>query len=271
MILFRRVGSAFRGIEGREWALLTMETLGVIAGILIAFWLNEWGARRNAGARQHEMMERLLEESENDISVLRDFRDPLQGMVRKEQAFAVELGQGACPANKDFEAVSTLAIMPAMTVPTAVHEELMAAGGLSSIKRQDVREHVAAFYGTLEWAQRQVDYFRESRVIALEESDPRIRIRFDPAADEPQVDTYDGKALCSDQAFKNRIAAATRAHSVFTSYFAGSTQDAISMCVRIADSLGKTCSPNYGGPLKGKDAAWATKAAVNMRKELAQR
>ena len=39
MILFKRVGESFGRIEGREWALLFLETLGVVAGILVAFWL----------------------------------------------------------------------------------------------------------------------------------------------------------------------------------------------------------------------------------------
>ena len=43
MILFRRVGEAFRHIEDREWLLLALETLGVLAGILIAFELQLWG------------------------------------------------------------------------------------------------------------------------------------------------------------------------------------------------------------------------------------
>ena len=68
MILFKRVGESFRKIEGREWALLSLETLGVIAGILIAFELNEWAANRAAAARHHEMMERLFEESEQDVA-----------------------------------------------------------------------------------------------------------------------------------------------------------------------------------------------------------
>jgi hypothetical protein len=39
MILLKRLGSSFGSIGGREWALLFLETLCVLAGILIAFEL----------------------------------------------------------------------------------------------------------------------------------------------------------------------------------------------------------------------------------------
>lgn len=270
MILFKRVGESFGRIEGREWALLFLETLGVVAGILVAFWLNEWASRRDTSAKHHEMMERLLEENENDISVLRDWRDSLKGMVEKEQAFAVKLSHDQCPPSAEFEAVSTMPLLPAMTAPRSVHDELMSAGGLSSIERQDVRDQIAIFYGDLEWGQHQIDYFRQARVKPIDESDPRMRIRFDPTRAEPQVDEYDGTALCRDQGFKNRVAAATRAHTVYVGYFAATVQSAISMCVRVADSLGKTCNPKLGGPLKGDDAVWREKAIAAMRKDLAK-
>ena len=65
MILFSRVRDAFGEITKRDWALLSLETLGIIGGILIAFQLNEWASRRNEAARHQRMMERLFEESDS--------------------------------------------------------------------------------------------------------------------------------------------------------------------------------------------------------------
>lgn len=53
MILFRRIGQAVSHIEDREWVLLVLETLGVLAGILIAFELQQWGAQRDQAAKHH--------------------------------------------------------------------------------------------------------------------------------------------------------------------------------------------------------------------------
>lgn len=271
MLLFRRVGSAFRGIEGRDWALLSLETFGVVAGILIAFELNEWAADRNEAARHDRLMERLHEESEIDLIVIRSFRDELSAMLDREQAFAVKLAEGQCPPNAEFQAITTLPVMPALTVPTSVYQELMGAGGLASIERKGVRDAVAQFYGNLEWTQRQIEYFRNAKIKAIEEDDPRVRIHFDPKAEEPEVATFDGRALCADQGFKNRVASATRAHTVYVAYLQAMLENAISMCVRLGDSLGKKCTPPREGPLKDEDAEYAAKVAKKISEEAAIR
>jgi len=69
----------------------------------------------------------------------------------------------------------------------------MGAGGLSSIDRQDVRDHVAQFHQTLDWTKGQIDYFRAVRVVALDPGDPRVKSHFDLAADDPQVDESMGR------------------------------------------------------------------------------
>ena len=267
MILFKRVGESFRHIEDREWVLLFFETLGVLVGILLAFELQEWAQRRSDAAKHHQLMERLFEESEFDVMVLRDMRDRLNEMVHREQAFAVELGQGRCPPANEWNAATTFNILPAVTAPSFVYQELMGAGGLSSVERKDVREALSLFHGDLDWAQQQVSYFRQYRSDPIPPGDPRTTIVFDPRKEEPEVETFDRKALCADHIFRNKVATATRAHTVFASYHGDVTEDAINMCVRLGDSLGHHCVP-VDGPLKGADAAYAAKVAVKMRNEL---
>lgn len=269
MILFKRLGESFRHIEDREWLLLALETLGVLFGILLAFELQEWASRRSEAAKHQQLMERLFEETEIDISTLRAIRDVLADDMRREQSFAVALGNGQCPAAAEWEAVGSLQMLPALTAPTSVYQELMGAGGLSSVERKDVRQSLAQFHGRLDWAQQQVAYFREYRGEPVATSDPRVTVTFDPTKEEPEVETYDRQALCRDHAFKNGIAAATRAHTVFTAYHDDAVKDAISMCIRLGNSLGRNCIPNFGGPLKGDDATWAAKIVAKMRGDLA--
>lgn len=271
MILFKRVGESFRHIEGREWALLTLETLGVLAGILIAFWLQESAQQRSDAAKHHQLMERLFEESEMDVAVLRDMRDRLTELVAGEKAFAVKLNGGRCPPQSEWRAVETIGMLPALTAPGSVYQELLGAGGLSSVQRRDVRRAIAQFHGTLEWSQQQVAYFRQVKEDPVPNRDPRVTISYDPKADDPEVTTFDREALCGDHAFRNSYAAALRQHIVFMSYHQGSLQDAIAMCVRLGDSVGHGCVPTVGGPLKGSDATFANKEIAKMRADLANR
>jgi len=276
MILFKRVGTAFRGIDAREWALLTLETLGVIAGILIAFELNEWAGRRNEAARHAQLMERLFEESEVDVSALRHTRDIVKELVAAEKKFAVELSDGRCPDSSNWDEVGTVTLLPALGAPTSVYQELTGAG-LASVELQTVRFALAQFHQSLDWTQRQVNYFRDSRIKPIELSDPRVRVRFDPSADEPELWTFDRAALCKDAAFRNRYAAATRHHFVYGGYVDDLTEDAIIMCASLGASIGRSCEPKTGGPfgarggpLSAEDAAVARKAAAEVKRELAR-
>lgn len=277
MILFSRVRGAFGEITSREWALLSLETLGVVAGILIAFELNEWASRRNEAARHDRLMKRLFEESEMGVTGLRQIRDISADFVESEMKFAVELSKGGCPATSEWHDVNSSQMLPALGAPTSVYQELTGAGGLASVELQSVRDALAQFHGNLDWTQRQVNYFRDSRIKVLEPSDPRVRVRFDPAADDPEVWTYDRAALCKDQAFRNRYAAATRHHYVYTSYVKELTDDAIVMCASLGASVGRTCEPRMGGPFKARggplrsdDAALAKRTVAKVKQELAR-
>jgi hypothetical protein len=266
MILFKRVGESFRHIEDREWVLLFLETLGVLVGILIAFELQEWGSRRAEAAKHREIMDRLFEESEQDVGSLREIRDVLLDQSKTEVEFATQLSEGKCPPKPLWAAVGTVQMLPSLELPRSVYGELMGSGGLSSIEDARVRKSIALFNSKLSWAEGQIDYFRRFRPEVVSESDGRMRLRYDPRADEPEVEEYDEAALCSDRAFRNRMISAARNHKVFANYHDGVTYYAINMCGTLGASLGRQCEPAFGGPLKGDDVVTLKKAIGKMRR-----
>ena len=134
MMLFKRVSDSFRHIEGREWALLCLETLGVLIGILVAFELQEWAGQRADAAKHRQLMERLFDESETDVAVLRSMRGVYQEASATERNFAVAVSAGKCPDEAAWSAVATVNMYPPLTAPSGVYDELMGAGGLSSIE-----------------------------------------------------------------------------------------------------------------------------------------
>ena len=265
MILFRRLRRGVKQISSRDWALLTLETAGVLAGILIAFQLNEWASRRNHAARHDQLMERLFEESEFGVAGLRGWRDRMRQIVDQESKFAVSLAAGRCPPDADWVAANTVHMMPAVVAPTSVYQELMGAGGLAAVENAEARRAIAEFHEGLAWVQQQVAYFRDNRIETVEPSDPRVKVRFDPTADEPEVWSFDRDSLCADQAFKNRVASATRAHLVYASYLAEAANGAIRMCAALGASMGQHCAPDTGGPLTGADAKLVDAIAAKAR------
>jgi len=265
MILFKRVGESFRHIEDREWVLLILETLGVLVGILLAFELQEWAQRRSEAAKNRQMMERLFEESEQDVATLRNIRDVLLAQSNGDAEFAAQLSAGKCPPKSMWTAVGDVQMLPSLEVPRSVYNELMGSGGLSSIPDPRVRKSIAMFNSELGWTEGQIDYFRRFRPEAVSNSDKRVHLSYDPAASEPEVAEYDEAALCGDAAFRNRMVSAARNHVVFASYHDDMTSWAIDMCGTLGASLGRRCEPAFGGPLKGKDAAVLNNAIAKMR------
>jgi len=266
MILFNRVGQSFRHIEDREWVLLFLETFGVLVGILLAFELQEWATNRAAAARHQEIVDRLFEESEQDVGSLRDIRDVLLSESKTEVDFATQLSAGKCPPKEMWTAVGTVQMLPSFDLPRSVYTELMGSGGLSSIPDPRVRKAIALFNSEVAWSEGQIEYFRGHRPDPVPVSDNRVRLRYDPTADEPEVADYDRAALCTDQAFRNQMVSAARNHRVFASYHDDVTLWAINMCGVLGESIGRRCEPAFGGPLKGEDVATLKKAIAKMHK-----
>jgi hypothetical protein len=259
MILFKRVNESFRQIEGREWALLFLETLGVLVGILLAFELQEWAASRSDAAKHRQLIERLFEESEGDVTSLRKIRSVELQMAANERQFAVALSAGQCTGAAAWGAVSSVRKYPPVTVPSAVYDELMGAGGLSSIEDPPARTAVQRFRGYLDLTARQSDAFRAERAPIVDIADPRITVRYDTSVHDPEIITYNREALCGDRAFRNRMIDNVRDHGVILSRVFDLTDDAIAMCATLGRLVGRKCVPP-DAPLDAADQATARKA-----------
>lgn len=260
MILFKRVNESFRHIEGREWALLFLETLGVIVGILLAFELQEWAARRSAAQLRQERLERLFEEAETTVTVLRRDRDTMNGIVDAEKKFATDLVHlNECPPEAMWQSVETLGMYPSIAVPSSVYQEIMGSGGLSEIDDTNVRRSVSTFHSVLAWTQAQNEFFRQNITHPITFADKGVTYDFDPSTDDLQISHFDRTELCSDVKFRNGIAAATRDHTVAASYRDDLARSAIFMCARVGAAVHEACKPG-DGPLTGADAAAASKA-----------
>jgi len=255
-VLFNRVRKAAGEVEGREWLLLGLETLGVVAGILIAFELNEWADRRKDAARNRQVVERLLEESEEIVSQLRSERDGIKKLTDTEMKFATLLVRDReCPPAELWFSAFSVNMYPAIAVQTSVYEEMMGAGGLSTLESGPARQAVGEFHTQLGWVNRQIEFFRTHAKPTVDFDDPRVSPTFDPEADEPLGATFDRAALCSDRGFRSRVADEVRDHQLVYSTRADLTRYAIRMCSALGHELGKKCSPTRGGPLSGKDLA----------------
>ena len=244
MILFKRVGQSFRHIEDREWVLLFLETLGVLVGILLAFELQEWASRRADASRRHGLLERLFVESEDTISAIRHERDLLANTIAKERAFATALvHEGQCPPEAMWDAVTTVGFYPAFRVPSTAYDEMMGSGGLSMIDDDRARHAIGDFRAWLAWSERQNDYYRQNLTIPYSDDDAGVTVDYVNGADEPEVVTFDRLSLCTNKAFRNKIATAVADHRKVVSLRDRLLKKATEMCTVIGQSLERRCSP----------------------------
>lgn len=243
MVVFSRVREAVGEIQRREWVLLALESLGILAGILIAFQLNEWAARRKEQARNHEVVERLFDESKEIVAQLRLERDAVKKMTDRELAFATALVRDRkCPPASAWFSAVTVNMYPTLAVPTSVYEEMMGAGGLATIDIADARRSVSRFHRLLDWTNRQTEFFRSHMTPTIQMDDPRVTATFEPGAEEPLGLQFDREALCVDQVFRNRVADEVRDHQLVYSTRADLLASAIKMCTALGRALNKPCT-----------------------------
>lgn len=260
MLLFEHLQHGFRRITGREWALLILETLGVLAGILIAFALNEWAQQRGEKAQRAQLAERLFDEAQLNVSMLRGERGAFDALTKQERDFATALVRdGICPDEDAWSAVTTVNFYPAIPAQTTAYDEMLASGGLGRVEDPAARKAIADFRSALDYFRTQNGYMRSVSHMVLPVDDPRVAVGFDPGADEPETFHYDRPALCADRGFRARVADAVRDHAFVSQARATLTEAAITACVRLAGAMHRECTPRFGGPLLGRDAASVAK------------
>jgi hypothetical protein len=255
MIFFHQLSRAWRDIKRREWLLLALEFVTVLAGIIIAFQLNEWASSRKDKAHQQQVIERLFDDARLNVALFRRARDQTKKQMDREERFALQITRGQCPAQQDWWSAVTVNFYPSMEAQTSVYEELMGSGGLSSIQDEKARNAVSDFHAALKWVNMQNEAFRLSKEAPpFRLRDPRVTVIYEPKADEPLNITVDRDAFCSDKSFRNGLADAVRDHRFVYAYRRDLTVYAIEMCSALGRTLGRPCIPTRGGPLRGADA-----------------
>ena len=254
MIFFHQLSRTWREIHRREWLLLALEFVTVLAGIIIAFQLNEWASSRKDKAHQQQVIERLFDDARLNVALFRQARDETKKQMEREERFALQITGGQCPAQQDWWSAVTVNFYPSIEVQTSVYEELMGSGGLSSIPDEQARNAVSDFHAALKWASAQNEAFRLNKEAPLRLRDPRVNVTYDSKADEPLNITVDREAFCADKTFRNGLADAVRDHRAVYTYRRDLTVYAIEMCSALGRMLGKACVPTRGGPLTGADA-----------------
>ncbi|MEQ7874798.1 hypothetical protein ABDK56_12430 [Sphingomonas sp. ASV193] len=194
------------------------------------------------------MLDRLYEESLDDVASAQRILSRLEPMVANEIRFSTSLSDGKCPPADQWDAVASVDLFPSIVAPHAVLDEMVAGGGMSAIRDPGLREAIQAYRSDLDFAARQNEFFRSKHETLLRSGDPRMTLRFDQAKSESVTPAFDTAGLCADHGFRNAMINATRDQLVLLTMRKRNAARARAMCTALARATGNRCAPSPAPP-----------------------
>lgn len=259
---FAKIRSAFASLTGADWALQGIRFVAVVAGILIAFALDGWASGERDKQREKELAERLHAEAEDNVDYLLARRDAAQDRLLSWQRLTLAMTRdGTCPPAPEWPNLYPISRFPAVTPPSAVSDEIIAAGGLGALRDNELRSALASYRARLDYIEDEIRAFSVDPPVAA--GDRRVTVDYQPSADEPVVPRYDGAALCGDRGFRDRLIAATRDQQRMIGELNWLLDSAVRLCATGARTLARQCRPG-GRALSGAEASLARAVGAGM-------
>lgn len=252
--LFRRLCATVGEIRAAEWLLLTIETVAVVGGILIAFELEQWAEDRREAKQVERLMDRLLTETRQAL-VHYDYHARETGArLDRAKANLAEFSQGRCPA--DFTDIEEVENLPADAPLT----ELIEVVGLSALPNDKLKSQLTGYhYASNVFYEEALPALQEGRIELFTNEDSRARHEADGEAlqadhtfasqmfADPSILSrqYDREALCEDAAFRNRYALATQSLLQVAALRNDLLLLSLRTCRALAEELGQSCMTDW--------------------------
>jgi hypothetical protein len=182
--------SAWSQAAGRakktDWWSVAGELVIVILGILIAFQLDRWSEGWRGAKDRSAYLQRLAEETDANVVALTRLKKEFDAVTAEVGRMAGAVGDPARRAAFRFDgdrACRSLQL-PASKLQTAALEEIGNPAALQLVPDPTLRRliHVAA--AETRFADRQIEYFRDTFQRFGERIDPHSNWRVDPASGE---------------------------------------------------------------------------------------
>jgi hypothetical protein len=247
-MIVKRVAVALRR---QDWTAVTIEFFLVVAGVLLAFQINEWANQREARAEQTAATVRLLDEAELTVAYMRAGVDIQRSLVADLDYTLGRIQNGHWPgADRNRMTRALLGIVNAAppAPPSSVYDDLVASGGLGKIGDVQLRSAVADYRATLDFNSRFVDYFRHR----MPNFAAYGALRYDFAEGQPgrvrlQVNF---PALAKDRELQEALALAAGGQEIMLRTRQRTLRQAEKMCMEIGRFAAKPCNlqrtpPNF--------------------------
>ena len=141
-----------QALQRQDWAVVSIEFVLVVVGVLLAFQINEYANRREAANEREGATERLLVEAEESVAYMRQTVDFQQGLV-DDLNFAlirVQSGQGRPEDQKRMLAgLSRARSATPLAPPSSVYDDLVASGTFGYAREMEGIVNLASLGGIL--------------------------------------------------------------------------------------------------------------------------
>lgn len=244
--LWHRARRAVGGIGDTEWALLIMESLGVVVSILIAFQLQEWAEDRREDRNRQRVIERLFDEAQANAIEMVDYHMRENRWIDRAVPVARILADGSCPGAEQFDDLSGVDYYPSLSLQSAVYDETVAGIGLSGLKDAELADVMNAYREEMDFTRSQQSFFRQSPS-AIGDDFSKVIVTYDLNAPNLMRKRYKRDAICADPAFASRANSALRNQVVFSAYIHDLSSKAAHLCHVLGARVGRRCADPEGG------------------------
>jgi hypothetical protein len=240
-MLLRRVMDHFKE---QNWFAVALDLGIVVLGIFLGFQVTAWNEARKERVAELAALHRLQAESEQVVAY---WRMEVQQQARhneKRRLLLEVLDEGAIAPDEQAavdDAVMRLGHYPQFNPPRSVYDDLIGAGGLSTISDPEVRAAVAAYAAELDFVNGQLTQFRTSLRDLYDAYEGRVFSTYAPEKSSLRRYEYDMAALSGDRQFVSDIVDAVRNQLQFLTVRESILGRATSMCEALSRRLSTTC------------------------------
>jgi hypothetical protein len=236
-------------LRRQDWAMITIEFLLVVVGVLLAFQINEWASERaNASGRQRST-ERLLEEAELTVAYNRQAVGYQQAILRG-LGFAIARIERADWQKADEERIvdglAKARSMVALSPPSSVYEDVVSSGELNKIGDVALRAAISRYRATLSFEERMRQQLQAP--LAAYERIPAFRYQTDPEGKARIRLAVDFPSLARDREAQQMLALTAENHRILLMLRTRALRDSERMCVALGSAVARPCNRNLPPP-----------------------
>jgi hypothetical protein len=238
-----------QALKRQDWALVGIEFVLVVVGVLLAFQINEWASEREARNERNAATERLLEEAEQNVAYVR-LGMSLQQKSIDELGYAlgqVQAGQWrTADQQRMVSGLQAVTMVLPLAPPSAVYDDLLASGVFGKIGDVRLRSAIARYRATLKFHDDVVGYFRAT--MPTLEDHAALHYRFNPGGRRRVRLDVDFQALANDQLLQEKLALLADGQRVRLLITKRALKGASEMCVELGRFVGRACNLNRPPP-----------------------